>query len=210
MKTLFTSAFLFLAVSAFAQNTKKDTTQLYDYGARIYDSRIGRYMSVDPQQPKENNNPYQFAKKDTTAEEYCIIGEEQMKQQDFTAAYSSFDKAVNLSPTAKYYTKRAVSLMFLSKMKEALTDFDNAIKIDSGYAEAYLFKGSIYQFAEDSKLAIEYYSKAIKANPEYADAYMMRGLLLRTSNKKDACKDLKKAVDLGSQKAVSAYEETCK
>jgi len=91
-----------------------------------------------------------------------------------------------------------------------LVDFDNALKIDPNYAEAYLFKGSIYQFAEDNSLAIEYFTKAIKANPQYADAYMMRGLLLRITNKKDACKDLKKAVDLGSSKAVAAYEETCK
>lgn len=63
MKTIFTSALLCFAVSAFAQDTKKDTAQLYDYGARIYDARIGRPMSVDPKQSKENN-PYQFA--DTT------------------------------------------------------------------------------------------------------------------------------------------------
>lgn len=63
MKNIFTSAFLFLAVTAFAQDTKKDTTTTLDYGARIYDARIGRYMSVDPKQSKENN-PYQFA--DTT------------------------------------------------------------------------------------------------------------------------------------------------
>jgi hypothetical protein len=44
----------------------------------------------------------------------------------------------------------------------------------------------------------------------YADAYMMRGLLLRTRNKKDACNDLKKAIDLGSTKAIKPYKEFCK
>lgn len=61
MKIVFTSALLCFTVSAFAQDNKKDTAQLYDYGARIYDARIGRYMNVDPIQ----NNPYKFA--DTTA-----------------------------------------------------------------------------------------------------------------------------------------------
>ena len=63
MKNIFTSACLFLTISAFAQDNKKDTTTTLDYGMRIYDARIGRYMSVDPKQLKENS-PYQFA--DTT------------------------------------------------------------------------------------------------------------------------------------------------
>ena len=61
MKNIFTSALLFLAVTAFGQDYKKDTAATNDYGARIYDARIGRYMSVDGQQ---NKSPYQFA--DTT------------------------------------------------------------------------------------------------------------------------------------------------
>jgi RHS repeat-associated protein len=61
MKHILTSAFLLLAVTAFAQDTKKDTTTS-DHGFRTYDARIGRYMSVDPKDSQ--NNPYQFA--DTT------------------------------------------------------------------------------------------------------------------------------------------------
>jgi hypothetical protein len=47
----------------FAQDIKKDSAQLYNYGARIFDPRLATYTSVSPQQ-KNENNPYQFA--DTT------------------------------------------------------------------------------------------------------------------------------------------------
>lgn len=57
MKNIFTSAFLFLTVTSFAQDTKKDTGSIYDYGARIYDARIGRYMAVDP----NVKSPYSFS-----------------------------------------------------------------------------------------------------------------------------------------------------
>ncbi len=58
MKFFFTSALLFLAVSAFAQDTKKDSAATNDYGMRIYDARLKNYMSVDPK--ASQNNPYNF------------------------------------------------------------------------------------------------------------------------------------------------------
>lgn len=71
MKTLFSSALLCLAVSAFAQETKKDEGSIYDYGTRIYDTRTSRSMSVDPK-ASQQNSPYKFAENkpvviDTTA-----------------------------------------------------------------------------------------------------------------------------------------------
>ncbi|HET6243843.1 MAG: hypothetical protein H0V01_10765 [Bacteroidetes bacterium] len=71
MKNRLTSAFIFLAVSAFAQDTKKDTVKtgsLEDYGMRIYDPRIGRAMSTEPKDLPQNN-PYNFeeVRKDSTA-----------------------------------------------------------------------------------------------------------------------------------------------
>lgn len=73
MKTLFTSLFLCLAASAFAQDstiTKSDSVDLY-YGARIYDTRIGRSASADPKATQQNN-PYQFEQKNTASDSTTV------------------------------------------------------------------------------------------------------------------------------------------
>lgn len=212
MKTLFTSAFLCLTISAFAQdstNTKSDSASL-DYGMRIYDARIGHFASVDPK-TKPQNNPYQFSKSDTTAIKYCQKGEELVKQMKLEEAYKMFDKAVSLEPTAKHYTKRGVAILMQGGQNEALKDFDKALSIDNKFAEAYFFKGVVFQAREERTNAIEQYSKAIEADPNYADAYLTRGLVKGSiGENEDACIDIKKAVDLGSEKAASQYQQLCK
>lgn len=73
MKTLFTSAFLCLTVSVFAQDstkTKADSASL-DYGYRIYDTRIGRSASVDPK-ASQQNNPYQFEQQNTISDSTAV------------------------------------------------------------------------------------------------------------------------------------------
>jgi RHS repeat-associated protein len=60
MKTLCFIAALCFANATFAQDAKKDTTTANDYGMRMYDARLGRYISTDT----IKYNPYSFA--DTT------------------------------------------------------------------------------------------------------------------------------------------------
>jgi len=62
MKTLFTSVLLCLTANAFAQdvaNTVQDST---DFDFRMYNTRVLRFMSVDPKASPQNN-PYTFEQK---------------------------------------------------------------------------------------------------------------------------------------------------
>lgn len=56
MKILFASAFFFITSATFAQDAKKDTTA-NEYGMRIFDARLGRYISKD----SIKHTPYSFA-----------------------------------------------------------------------------------------------------------------------------------------------------
>jgi hypothetical protein len=56
MKNIFTIVFILYSIYSSAQDSKKDTNS-YNFGKRIYDTRIGRYMSAEP----NNKNYYQNA-----------------------------------------------------------------------------------------------------------------------------------------------------
>src|SRR6218665_389538 len=86
MKNLFTLIAICLTVSAFPQDTKKDTANP-EHGSMIYDTRISRHMSTDPKRSKENNlntSKYKLVEiyalrngcLDTTSKRFSSIGRE--------------------------------------------------------------------------------------------------------------------------------------
>jgi tetratricopeptide (TPR) repeat protein len=57
----------------------------------------------------------------------------------------------------------------------ALADYNQAIKLDSNYAIAYMNRGNVRDDLGDKQGAITDYNQAIKINPNYAKAYYNRG-----------------------------------
>lgn len=91
--------------------------------------------------------------------------------------------------TARYWKK--------DESDNAITDYTNAIELDSKYADAYNYRGISYLSNGDVDNAIADYTEAIKLDPEYADAYKDRATAHFGNNDFDnAIIDYTKAIQL--------------
>src|SRR5574341_96143 len=72
------------------------------------------------------------------------------------------------------YTE-ALKLHKAGKLKEAITRYDQAIKADPRFAEAYIGRGAAYARLGQRERAIKDYDEAIQINPKLPDAYYNRG-----------------------------------
>jgi len=77
----------------------------------------------------------------------------------------------------------------LRRQTEALTDFETAIALNPGFAEAYSNKGNVLQELKHFDLAVESYDKALALRPDYADAHYNRGNALQELKQTPAARD---------------------
>jgi tetratricopeptide (TPR) repeat protein len=87
----------------------------------------------------------------------------------------------------------------------AIEDFNKAIKLKPGYANAYYNRGNAYVKTGQYDLAIDDYNKAINHEPDYAEAFNNRAFVyLSIRNLNSGCKDAHKACELGSCNLLKA------
>lgn len=78
---------------------------------------------------------------------------------------------------AYIYHEKGKKLFDAKKFAEAIKEFDNAIKMDATYFEAYLDRGRANEELGNNDLALQDYSKTIVLNPKYAPGYFYRAHL---------------------------------
>ncbi len=96
---------------------------------------------------------------------------------DDQTAMNDLNQAVKIAPDypEAFYLRGTVHLDN-GKLKDALLDFDEAIKL-SKYNEKYFnARGMLYFRLQDGYMAVADFTKAIKEKPEYATAYFNRAI----------------------------------
>jgi len=96
------------------------------------------------------------------------------------SAASSGDRPARVSTRAIDYLNRGNDFLVEGRPNEALNEFDQAITINSRFAEAFRGRGIAYFNKGDYERAIEEFNQAIRLKPRYAEAYNSRGIAYST------------------------------
>jgi protein O-mannosyl-transferase len=100
-------------------------------------------------------------------------------------------------PSKLAYVNRGYEYKHSGQVDKALSDYNNALLIDSTYAMAYRNRGVIYFERNNDSLALRDYTKSIKYDSTVAESYANRGACYSRMGKIDlALKDLNKALQL--------------
>ncbi|MFA5271754.1 MAG: tetratricopeptide repeat protein, partial [Candidatus Omnitrophota bacterium] len=107
--------------------------------------------------------------------------------------------------TAKEYLQRGIIYYSKEEFNHAISNLNEAIKINPAYVEAYLYRGLSYAGQGSPDKAIVDYTTAIKINPKNEEAYFVRGIAYAAVREIDkALADYNKAIEL-NPKYVQAY-----
>jgi hypothetical protein len=118
-------------------------------------------------------------------------------------SYSSWSEsrpsisALRLS-VAEDYVNEGKVLSEEGRLEEAVSKFNEAIRLDPQYARAYYNRGNAYGDLGQYQRAVEDYTEAISLDPQFAKAYYNRaGAYTVLGRDQEAERDIEKAVELG-------------
>ena len=107
--------------------------------------------------------------------------------------------AITLGITdAEIYNIRGLLSVESGAFKDAMTDFQQTVKLDPTHVNAWINLGLIHANMQDYSSALSALDKAIALDDVNAKAYYWRGMvLLQLKKYTEACADMKKAIVCG-------------
>ncbi|MBA4196416.1 MAG: hypothetical protein C0459_02575 [Chitinophaga sp.] len=85
---------------------------------------------------------------------------------DYNNAIKYYTESIRVKPNVIAFANRGRRYKKLNNFKQAISDEENAIKLDSTYAQAYLIIGNCYLEMKQRKKALEYFKKGLAQNPK--------------------------------------------
>ena len=96
-----------------------------------------------------------------------------------------------------------VALGEQARWEEAISEFNETIRLDPQYDPAYLYRGGAYFRLGQFERAIQDFDEAVRLNPQLAEAYVGRGVAYTVLGRdSEAQQDADRAVELGFDLAV--------
>jgi tetratricopeptide (TPR) repeat protein len=134
------------------------------------------------------------------AVEQARLGRIDSGNGDFKSAEEHYTRALAISPDAENYCRRGDVRHKSGDSAGALEDYDHAIRLNPGYADAYLGAGLVLLEQKTYGSAIACFSRLINLEPKNAEAYYRRGLVHSAQgNFEQALKDYSSAIYIGSK-----------
>ncbi|NMG22993.1 CHAT domain-containing tetratricopeptide repeat protein, partial [Brasilonema bromeliae] len=115
----------------------------------------------------------------------------------FSEALKQGNDSIKVLNQKIVYLYRGNSYLYKKEYDRALADYNQAIKLDQNYAQAYNSRGISYTNKKDYDRAIADYNQAIKLEPNSAQAYIGRGVSYNNKKEYDrALADYNQAIKL--------------
>ncbi|MGO9568304.1 MAG: tetratricopeptide repeat protein [Desulfomonilaceae bacterium] len=123
-------------------------------------------------------------------------------------ALEDANTAVEKTPSPQAYGQRGIIEKLQKKSDEALRDFSEAIKLDSGYSWAYAQRADIYSRQKDQEKALQDVNKALAIKRDFVEGHQLKAWVLNRMGKcKDASEEFKIVEKLSPNDAWSMQDE---
>ena len=133
------------------------------------------------------------------------------EMNDLKSAISDFTAAIAAdSAYADAYNNRGWAWHQSGDTKSALRDYSKAIALNPTFTKPHFNRAAVYVDEKNYAAAIADYDQLIRINPEDDIAYYSRGVARMYNKDNTACRDWKKAVDLGNADAIIMVQKYCK
>lgn len=143
---------------------------------------------------------------------YKLRAKSRAELKDFKSAASDWSIYIDAIPgEEEALIGRAAALININDNSKALSDLDEAIKINSKNPVSYCLRGVAKGGNKSYNEAIKDLDYAIKLKFDYGAAYVNRAAIkMALKQKVQACEDLQKADSLGDNMAYKLIEQYCK